>query len=395
MNALIDSFCENLRDLVAKGDLEKALTKCRESLRNDSENHNAVIEWLHRYNTAKNEYYNEVITKQEYTITVTKISRSFLDRIGSLREKEFKNQGDPGKKDKTKIWKIYASLLTLSCIMLIIYIGKTKSPSPCPVEVIELPIMKLISGGAFNMGSTIGDTDEKPLRRESVDSFFLSPYEVSVAEFNTFIEATEYTTDAEKNGGSSIWKGPVVGAVKVDTINWRHDSSGEAWPNLTNNNYPVVHVSCDDAKAYCKWLSAKAGRKYRLPTEIEWEYAAGNGNKHTKYSWGNAEPRSQIVGNILGEEDTLRWLGDNIATGHNDGELYSLPVGSFAPNQFGLYDMSGNVSELCIGSIGKYAGACLFRGGSFATSPVDLRVAKRSQFAGSNVAVGFRIARDK
>jgi formylglycine-generating enzyme required for sulfatase activity len=110
------------------------------------------------------------------------------------------------------------------------------------------------------------------------------------------------------------------------------------------DEHPVVCVSWNDAKAFCDWLSKKEGMEYRLPTEAEWEYAARAGSETTWY-WGDDESGAQGRANVADEgadlPHTFRFKGVR------DGYTYTAAVGTFAPNALGLYDVIGNVSELC------------------------------------------------
>jgi len=268
--------------------------------------------------------------------------------------------------------------------------------------------MVLIPSGTFQMGSTDGENDEKPLHTVAVSSFYLSKYEVTVAEFRTFIEASGYRTDAEKEGSSRGYEGTEWKDVK--DRNWRHDPEGKPAPD----NHPVINVSWNDTQEYARWLSQKTGYSYRLPTEAEWEYTAGNGARHTKYSWGDGGPNGKNGGNVADESKNPS-SGSVWSTkfdGFNDGYWYTAPVGSYNPNDFGLFDMTGNVWEWCSDwygsdyyakspskdptgpSSGSYR---VIRGGSWCSFPQNCRVAFRGNDApGSrNDYVGFRLARTK
>lgn len=183
---------------------------------------------------------------------------------------------------------------------------------------------------------------------------------------------------------------------------------------LPERRDPVIHVSWNDAKAYCEWLSEKSGQTYRLPTEAEWEYAAGNGAKHTKYSWGNGQPYGKKAGNLADETGAEAFncnkTADSIFLGYDDGYKSTAPVGSFLPNDIDLYDMTGNVWEWCSDWKGDYSSGIqtnpqgpsmgsgrVFRGGSWGDSPLYCRVAGRDDGAphGRVSIVGFRIARTK
>ncbi len=240
---------------------------------------------------------------------------------------------------------------------------RSVSPSgPAPAGMVWIP------GGQFTMGTA--DTDswpaERPAHPVSVDGFWMDATEVTNAQFEKFVDATGYVTTAEtkpdweeikKQTAPGTPKPPdeqlVAGAVvftppdhPVDLndfgqwwrwtpgANWRHPEGPES--NLQGReDHPVVHVSWDDAMAYCKW----AGK--RLPTEAEWECAARGGLEGKRYAWGN-EPVSETTPQC------------NIWQGHFPDKLAQVdkfprtaPVKSFPPNGYGLYDVAGNVWEWC------------------------------------------------
>ncbi len=216
------------------------------------------------------------------------------------------------------------------------------------------------------MGSTdpAASQAERPPHQVKVDGFWIDETEVTNRQFRAFVEATSYKTMAERPvdldalmkqvppgtpppdpeklaPGSLVFK-PPVGRVSLDDhtqwwdwqtgVDWRHpegpDSSLEG-----RDDHPVVHVSWEDAAAYAKW----AGK--RLPTEAEWEFAARGGLNGTVYSWGDLPPNENNPRANL-------WQGEfpRINLGQ-DGYPRTSPVKSFAPNGYGLYDMSGNVWE--------------------------------------------------
>ncbi len=195
--------------------------------------------------------------------------------------------------------------------------------------------MVFIKGGCFDMGDTFGDggSDEKPVHEVCVDDFYMGKHEITVGEFRSFINDTDYKTDADREGGCYYLTGN--GWIKDNDKTWREPGF------LQSDRYPVVCVSWNDANSFAEWLSKKTGRKYRLPTEAEWEYAARSRGKKFKYSWGNGEPS----GNIMDESAKIMFSGWKIWEGYNDGYVYSAPVGSFRANEVKLYDMTGNVWE--------------------------------------------------
>jgi len=207
----------------------------------------------------------------------------------------------------------------------------------------------LISGGEFTMGSPEGEPGRADItafmqkngiecsesqHQVRVSNFFMSRYAVTVAEFRRFVEASGYRTDAEKEGFSFIFaNGNTKTGVRV---NWRHGVSGSLRPQ-SEENHPVVHVSWNDAVAYCKWLSAKTGKHFRLPTEAEREYACRAGMT-TPFNTGN---------NLT--TDQANYDG-NYPYNNNPKGVYrqnTVAVNGIAPNAWGLYNMHGNVKEWC------------------------------------------------
>ena len=266
--------------------------------------------------------------------------------------------------------------------------------------------MALIPAGTFQMGSDDGEANEKPMHTVAVSSFYLSKYEVTVAEFRVFIEASAYRTDAEKEGSSYGYEGTEW--KQITGRNWRHDPEGK----LGQDNHPVINVSWNDAQAYIQWLGQKNGHTYRLPTEAEWEYAAGNGSRHTKYSWGNSDVAGRKGGNVADETGKKSFSDWTIFDGYTDGFVFTAPVGSFDPNDFGLFDITGNVWEWCSdwynadyyksspskNPAGASSGSArVFRGGSWYDYPQVCRVAFRNGLTPGDRGsfLGFRLARTK
>ncbi len=197
--------------------------------------------------------------------------------------------------------------------------------------------MVFVKGGSFTMGSNEGDDDEKPPHKVTVSDFNIGKYEVTVGEFKKFMESGSYRTDAEQEGWSYVWTG--TSWEKKNGVDYRCDVKGERRIR-EEDNHPVIHISWNDADAYCKWLSKSTGKKYRLPTEAEWEYAARGGNRTNGYKYS---------GSINIEE--VAWYWDNSGKKTH-------PVGTEKkPNELGIYDMSGNVWEWCSDRYGAYSSA--------------------------------------
>ncbi|MBX3278261.1 MAG: formylglycine-generating enzyme family protein [Acidobacteria bacterium] len=192
--------------------------------------------------------------------------------------------------------------------------------------------MMFIPGGVLLMGAEDEMPFEAPVHEVRLDSFWIDKYEVTVAEFQRFVEAAGYRTEAEKFGWSGVFDAKTGMWTRVDGADWRRPDgpSSKSAPDE-----PVTQVSWNDAAAYAKW----AGK--RLPTEAEWEYAARGGLTGKRYIWGDElRPDGRPAANW--------WQGRFPAynTGE-DGYLGRAPAGKFPPNGYGLYDMTGNVWEWC------------------------------------------------
>ena len=262
---------------------------------------------------------------------------------------------------------------------------KREEPAKPKVDL-EPVAMRYVAGGSFEMGSNEND-DEKPIHRVTVSPFRMATYETTVAEFERFVEATGYQTEAEKGDGSYVdvnskWE-------KKSGVNWRSNTAGELRPRA-EYNHPVIHVSWNDAVAYCEWLTRKTGKTYRLPTEAEWEYAARGGQQSQGTTYAGSNNLDEVGWYTTNTEDTG-----------------TKAVGLKRANELGLYDLSGNVWEWCRDWYGAYSsdsqtnpvGAAtgsyrVLRGGSWYISPPAIsRVALRNNSTPSyrNNGVGFRV----
>lgn len=192
--------------------------------------------------------------------------------------------------------------------------------------------MAFIQGGTTSIGSINGQPNEQPVFEVNVPSFFMDKNLVTVEEFRKFVKETGYITEAEKFGNGVVFDFDRGEWTLAEGVTWQYPNGpgGE----LAENNHPVRQVSWNDASAYLKWTGK------RLPTEIEWEYAA-KGGKDTEqsYAWGES-----LV--VQGRYQANTWTGtfplENIA---EDGYLQTSPVGKFNVTELGLTDMGGNVWE--------------------------------------------------
>ena len=260
----------------------------------------------------------------------------------------------------------------------------------------NLEEMILIKGGAIRIGSDEGWTNEMPSFETKVEDFYLDPHPVTVAQFRKFIKETGYTTEADKFGDAGVFDFDDQVWRLIKGANWQYPQGADR-PEA-KDDHPVTQISWRDAKAYCTW----AGK--RLPTEVEWEYAARNGkNTNQVYSWGNKrDMNGKYLANV--------WQGNfpqyNTAA---DGYLLTSPVGEFGKNELGLSDMGGNVWEWCEDIYKLYPGNTqelepndsvkVQRGGSFMC---DYKVCHAYRVSGrgscswetSLFHVGFRCAAD-
>lgn len=248
--------------------------------------------------------------------------------------------------------------------------GPNATPSMRPTPPVPRTIfansvgltMRRIDAGQFEMGShesassvaaafpgeDAGDfANEHPLHTVRIRSpFYISTTEVTFDQFSRFVADSGYRTVAERGK-----LGDAATAVGVDRdATWRLPNG-----QTPNGNHPVTMITYHDADAFCRWLSVKEGKTYRLPTDEEWEYAARAGTR-TRY-WNGDDPRMLTqVANI--PDGTLRRvstedyytnpknLGSTV-TDTEDGFAGLAPVGSFPANPWGLHDVHGNVWEWC------------------------------------------------
>jgi formylglycine-generating enzyme required for sulfatase activity len=259
--------------------------------------------------------------------------------------------------------------------------------------------MVRVQGGTFTMGCTSEQgsdcyDDEKPAHRVTLSDYYIGETEVTVGLFRKFIEATNYKTDADQQGYSWIWtnKSGEWQWEKASGINWRYNTQNVV-RNAGEDNHPVIHVSWNDAVAFCKWLSKETGRSFRLPTEAEWEYAARGGNKSQGYKYSGSNTM-----------DDVGWYGNTGSDSNADGTTHA--VGTKHANELGIYDMSGNVWEWCSDWYGNYSSSSqtnptgavsgsdrVLRGGSWNGIAWSCRVSLRFNIYpdGRGYSIGLRL----
>ena len=292
----------------------------------------------------------------------------------------------------------------------------TSSDEPTPTDV---PAgMALIPGGACRLGSeppySYPADGEGPVHEVELRDFWLAVTTVTNDQFAAFVAATGHVTEAESFGWSFVFAGllpeefPDTRAVasapwwrQVYGADWRHPEGPQSTA-AGRPDHPVIHVSWNDATAYCAWAGA------RLPTEAEWEHAARGGLEGHTFPWGDElEPGGTHRMNVWQGEFPVQNLGF-------DGYLGTAPAATFPPNGYGLHNMTGNVWEWCSDWFdgGYYAVAPrkeprgpthgthrVMRGGSYlchASYCNRYRVAARSANTpdSSTGNLGFRLARD-
>ena len=292
------------------------------------------------------------------------------------------------------------------------------SPTPAQEPVVNSIGIKLvrIHKGEFVMGSEELPS-EKPMHKVRITKdYYLAAHIVTVGQFKAFVKDANYQTDAEKSGKGAL-------GFDIEARWFAAAPAGYSWrkPGFSQaDDHPVVCVSWHDADAFCKWLSKKDGKRYRLPTEAEFEYAARAGTT-TRFSSGEADASLKGLANLADEALLTRMDKKIVAAnaappgnksagiaGWNDGFSFTSPVTQFKGNPWGLSDMHGNVWTWCADWSVRYTDGPqddptgpkdptkgrVIRGGAWNVGPLRCRSANRVQRAPgeSFCFVGIRIA---
>jgi len=220
--------------------------------------------------------------------------------------------------------------------------------TPAPRAAIVLPAATFLMGTDYARANA-GD-GEGPVRPVSLSAYSIDAFPVTNADFAAFVRATGYVTESERYGSSFVFQGQIpedrydeLVEDTVAAVPWWCLVPGASWhapegPGSTIDarlDHPVVHVSWNDAMAYCAWSGAL------LPSEAQWEYAARGGLEQKLYPWGDdLTPDGRHLCNVWQGE----FPGLNTAA---DGYAATSPVGAFPPNGHGLYSVTGNTWEWC------------------------------------------------
>jgi formylglycine-generating enzyme required for sulfatase activity len=251
------------------------------------------------------------------------------------------------------------------CLLLLALSNPAQAQEPLESQGLRF---RLIPGGGYFLGSPQNEAgryaNEPAPHRVALKPFYLAATETTNAQYARFLKATGHPAP----------------------LYWQDR-------NLNGPNQPVVGVTWQDARAFCRWLTRETGVVHRLPTEAEWEAAARGGLKGEPYPWGRELPDA-------GGRYRANYYPNDYA---DDGFSLTAPVGSFPPNGYGLFDVAGNVSEWCADEKIPPGGGTPFaapdyrvrKGGSWRSRARDLRCAAR-KFSPPDTAdgfIGFRVLR--
>ena len=301
------------------------------------------------------------------------------------------------------------------CALLLVVATGTSSIAPAAEpgpfrDCQSCPDMVVVPAGTFVMGTSakavgeaVGPAEATPVTVKIARPFAIGRIEVTRAQFHAFVVDAGVETAA----GCVTWDETAVRMARSRSRTFENPGV----PKAAGDDWPVSCVSWNDAKAYVRWLARKTGKPYRLPSEAEWEYAARGGGK-TLRPWGDAAADGCDYANVydLSTREVYPFGPDPAPC--RDGFADLAPVGSLKPNDYGLYDMIGNVAEWvedCYtdsyanrprdGRAWVWLGGCtrhVVRGGSWLSPPSRARSAQRDQADAMDKAdsIGFRVAVD-
>jgi formylglycine-generating enzyme required for sulfatase activity len=281
-------------------------------------------------------------------------------------------------------------------------------------DCLDCPVMVIVPAGSVSIGSSSDAFDrksnERPRQRATVAApFALAEAEITRAQFAEFLRNSKYSPGRNDSlgklapEGCNYWNGSYS---FVSAHDWRNPGFAQ------RDDEPVLCVSFDDAAAYATWLTVRTGRKYRIPSSVEFEYAARAASDAAWY-WGNNSEEACKYANIGDRTLKSRWP-QRQEFNCDDGFENTAPVKRFAPNAFGLYDMVGNAWEWTADCwhddlasapldgrawLAEGGGDCAFRtpmGGAWISGPGWSRIAVRSKdpIGYRSFMLGFRVAAD-
>ncbi|MCF2846974.1 SUMF1/EgtB/PvdO family nonheme iron enzyme [Pseudoalteromonas sp. ACER1] len=337
------------------------------------QNKSKMVELTLRSNVYDDEVFIDGVSYGATRLT-TSLPKGFHDI--EIRKRGYKSY--KARIDLRKAQTINANLVKVPEPVVAEVTAAPEQPVTAPVASIvnktSSASIVVIPAGKFKMGDINGNglANERPVVEKTIaNSFAMQSKEVSVGEYEQFVANTGYKTEAEKDRGCAYYLNgePVWEA----TLNWRNPGFDQ------ESDFPAVCLTYNDAKAYADWLSGQTGQLFRLPNEVEWEYAARAG-KETEYPWGN-----EIGKNLA----NCGWCGSEWSN------RSAAPTGSFSPNVFGLYDTVGNVWEWTNKKSGQSDVAV--RGGAWNFAPSLARVSTRLILAPDFRAnyIGFRLVRER
>ena len=285
-------------------------------------------------------------------------------------------------------WLLVAGLASCTSV------GTGNHAGECP----ECPQMVIVPPGTAIVGAARGDrfaNADEPERTVRIDeAFAVSRHEVTRAQYEAFVAATRRAV-----GGDCLTDRNKRGEWVVDAnTTFRDPGFAQA------DDHPVACVSWDDARAYVDWLNTRIdGGGYRLPTEVEWEYVArGGATRNEVYPWGDDPAPGCAYANGFDATAVSHYARMDTSAYEqydpmpcSDALLNTAPVGSLAPNAFGVYDMIGNVSEWLGDCSDASCARRVAKGGSWGTLAHNLRTAERFPYAAGHRddSIGIRVAR--